>query len=126
MVASSADEEGRQTDVTDGSKQSEESKSQKGGLLNVETTDSLRAQIRELSDKLIFANETIAMMEEETNKIKKNAINVGRESQSDTEEDNVANTSAYSEPSEKQLGRMINKVQIQAKNSMSTVLDGQD
>lgn len=46
------------------SHQSEETKT---NLLSAsaETQDSLRAQIRELHDKLIFANETIAMMEDE-------------------------------------------------------------
>ena len=32
--------------------------------LSSETVESLRAQVRELNEKLVFANETIAIMEE--------------------------------------------------------------
>ena len=45
---------------------SQKSEEAKGSLINAaESTDFLRQQIRELHEKLIFANETIAIMEDQ-------------------------------------------------------------
>ena len=94
--STSASENLSSKETLNNSLKSEESKAPNSLIAN-DSIDGLRAQIRELHEKLIFANETIAMMEDQ-----KNAL------QEYTEEDEEDKLSGCSAPSANMVDRMIN------------------
>ena len=69
----------------------------------------MRQQIRELHEKLIFANETIAMMEEGLNNKKPTTKSEEEVDQADLE---GASDGEDEEASAKKVGQMIRKVQM--------------
>ena len=99
-------------ETLDVSQKSEESKI--SGLLSSDTMDSLRAQVRELSEKLIFANETIALMDDHKQEVmKRQSLPTASAFSDDEDEEEKENDkeSECSNSSEKMVGRMINKAQ---------------
>ena len=86
---------------------SEESKS----VTTTDTAESWKGQVRELTEKLAFAHETIAIMEEEHQK-KLQQLGKNDDADDDNDEDPddidaVDNNSEASEPSDKMVDRMI-------------------
>ena len=78
-----------------------------------ESTENLRQQVKELHEKLIFANETIALMEERE-VVKKTKA----KSDADEEDDEAASDGEDDEA--QKVGQMIRKVQMQKVNSSLT------
>lgn len=83
------------------------------GNMGGESTENLRQQVKELHEKLIFANETIALMEERE-VVKKTKA----KSDADEEDDEAASDGEDDEA--QKVGQMIRKVQMQKVNSSLT------
>ena len=93
---------------------SQKSEEAKGSLINAaESSDFLRQQIRELHEKLIFANETIAIMEDQR-EAKDQKVSVQPLQSEEEDEEKLrdeASDGEDEEPSAKRVGLMIRKVQ---------------
>lgn len=94
-----------------------------------ESLDSLKGQIKDLSEKLVFAHETIAIMEDEHKKGSKRPQD--SQSEEDDQDEAADKMSEGSNPSAKMVDRMISDAQKQMvkfgfRDSQSTILGGQD
>ena len=105
---------------------SEESKS----VTTTDTAESWKCQVKELTEKLAFAHETIAIMEEEhQQKLQKlgKGDDVGDENDEDPDDiDVVDNNSEASEPSDKMVDRMISQAQKKLVKQITPIIGEAD